>query len=299
LTKKYSEIRVINGYMSLARVKQAMGHTDAASELIQKAIFLAEQYNIDNIKRMYVGQRQVRFCVLQNKLDLAQHLMKDCKLEKLANVNVSDDEGAKIPSYILVYEYEQITKARLLIANKKPEDAIEILKPLLDRAESQHRTGNLIEMLVLQALARFMQGNTGKALDSLQVALFLARPAGYLRIFIDEGKSIEELLKTTKMMGIEADYVSELLDALNEYMSKVSDSVPGGASLPEARKLLSEREIEIVRYINEGMSNKDIAEKLCITDGTVKRHKYNIYKKLSVKKRAQTVGRTAKELGLI
>jgi LuxR family transcriptional regulator, maltose regulon positive regulatory protein len=299
LTRKYSETRVINGYISLARARQATGQSDIASELSQKAMFLAEQYDIDNIKRIYVGQRQVRLWILQNKLELARQWIEEHSPAGFSGSDAADDEGSKIPTYLLVNEFEQITKARFFIATKKPQEALDILSPLLDRVESQNRTGNLIEILILQALARFIHGNTAKALDSLQVALFLAGPAGYVRIFVDEGKPMEDLLKAARATGIEPEYVSTLAKAISDTTSVLPFEIESRTRPSDTFKRLSKREIQVLQFIDTGLSNREIAERLCVTEGTVKRHRYNIYKKLKVEKRSKAVAHTAKELGLI
>jgi len=146
----------------------------------------------------------------------------------------------------------------------------------------------VIETLVLQALALQAQGKDDQALTVLERALSFAEPEGYLRTFIDEGAPMAALLRTAASRGIALDYVSKLLAAF------------GKVAFPSAPLVepLSERELEVLRLLAAGLSNREIAAELFLAIGTVKKYTSNIYGKLNVHKRTQAVAR-ARELGLL
>ena len=120
-------------------------------------------------------------------------------------------------------EFEHITLARVLLARHQDEraehslhQATQLLERLLLAAEEGERTGRVIEILVLQALARQRRGDIPAALACLQRALVLAEPEGYVRIFIDEGPPMASLLKAAAKQGITPNYVRRLLAAVGE-----------------------------------------------------------------------------------
>ncbi|MCA9956187.1 MAG: hypothetical protein KC434_15770, partial [Anaerolineales bacterium] len=200
-------------------------------------------------------------------------------------------------------EFDHLTLARLLIARGKSEpdenylqDAHHLLARLLSAAESGGRTGSASEILVQRALAHEVQGNRASALDTLSRALELAEPAGYVRLFLDEGKPLLTLLKTLLAEGREPKrYVAQLLAA-----SGVGDIVSQPVVTNEQPLLepLSERELEVLQLVAEGLSNREIAERLYLALSTVKGHNRVIYGKLHVSRRTEAVAK-ARELGLL
>ena len=122
-------------------------------------------------------------------------------------------------------------------------------------------------------------------------AFALARPEGYVRTFLDEGEPMAKLLYQAKAHGMGAGYAAELLAALGN---------PSGSALPPAQLLiepLTPRELELLRLIEAGHTNQEIAAKLVISMPTVKRHISNIYTKLGANSRTQAIAR-GKELNL-
>jgi LuxR family maltose regulon positive regulatory protein len=141
-------------------------------------------------------------------------------------------------------------------------------------------------------LALQVQGNLDQALSTLERALSLAEPEGYVRTFVDEGQPMAKLLRHALSQGIAPNYVARLLAAFGEEIRLTS---PAMESLVEP---LSEREMEVLRLIVAGLSNPEIAEELVIAISTVKSHVNHIYGKLGVKSRTQAVAR-ARELDLL
>ncbi len=196
---------------------------------------------------------------------------------------------APVDTYICEAEY--LIWTRLLIAQNEVDDAFQLLARLLPQAEIAERTGRVIEMFCLQALAYQALGDTQAALDVLTDALSLAEPAGYVRVFLNEGAPMLELLQLAGARGIHTNYVSQLLSAASYHGAQ-------GASSSPLVDPLSERELEILRLIALGCSNPEIAEELVLAIGTVKSHTGNIYSKLGVRNRTEAVA-CARELDLL
>ncbi len=182
-------------------------------------------------------------------------------------------------------EFEHITFARLLLGQEAPE-ALSLLNRLREAAEAGGRTGNLIEILVLQSLAHQAGGDKPAAVASLERALTLAEPEGYVRIFVDEGTPMRELLRA---LGEQAS-ARRILEAFGE---PSAPRLTSGSSLPEP---LSEREREVLRLLGTELSGPEIARQLVVSLNTVRTHTKNIYTKLGVTSRRAAV-RRAEELG--
>jgi LuxR family maltose regulon positive regulatory protein len=194
-------------------------------------------------------------------------------------------------------EFEHITLARVLLVQSKSErrdrsihEAMGFLERLLKAAEEGKRTGSVIEILVLQALAHQMQGDITAALMPLQQALTLAEPEGYVRMFVDEGPSMAILLEEAAKHGIALNYVRQLLTAFGP----ASDKMPVKQGLIEP---LSERELEVLRLLRTDLDGPEIASKLIVSLNTLRTHTKNIYSKLGVNNRRAAV-RRAEELDL-
>ena len=202
-------------------------------------------------------------------------------------------------------EFEHITLARVLMARYKSDrversihEAMGLLERLLKAAEEGGRMGSVIEILVLQALAHEAQGDIPAALAPLERALTLAEPEGYVRIFVDEGMPMARLLYEALSQGVEPDYIRRLLAAFPVAEPEQTASSPTRGSKSELVEPLSERELEVLQLIAEGLTNQEVASRLYLSLHTVKVHTRNIFTKLAVKNRAQAVAR-GRALGIL
>ena len=155
--------------------------------------------------------------------------------------------------------------------------------------------GHLIELLILQALALDAQGDLNQALSSLERALELAEPQGFVRIFLDNGNPIIRLLKEAARRNIAADYVIQLLNLIDK------DTQPDAPNLSPSSLLvdpLSDRELEVLHLMAQDLSYKEMANQIMVSLNTVRTHVKNIYSKLMVHKRSQAVAK-ARELNLL
>ncbi|MBI1878183.1 MAG: hypothetical protein HYR94_08155 [Chloroflexi bacterium] len=298
------------GYLNLARIKQAQADLLSAWQFARRAEQLAQRYN----SPYWIAQAaatQAWLWIVEGQLEAARRWAQEYKLNAHDELNY-------------LYEVEYFILARLLIAEKKAVEAATLLERLRQAAETGGRMGRVIEALALHALAFHAQGQKQPAISSLEQALALAEPEGYVRLFLDVGEPMIELLSEVRSQKSVASsqrsvpkggyvlvssqksvprggyalvsqaYIANLLTAY-EQTKALHPSVLIPQPLIEP---LSERELELVALIATGMSNSEIAEKLVVTVGTVKWHLNNIYGKLDVRSRTQAVAK-ARELGLL
>jgi LuxR family maltose regulon positive regulatory protein len=193
-------------------------------------------------------------------------------------------------------EQEQLALARLWLAQDRAAQAQTLLARQRARAETGGRTGRLIEILALQALALDAQGRSAEADEALLQALSLAQPEGYVRIFLDLGLPLHELLVRASKRGADlGGYVQSLLSAFGQEQSPTPRAASSAEVLIDP---LTERELEVLHWLAEGLSNKEIAGRLVVAPGTIKQHLKNICRKLAVHGRLQAV-RRAQELKLL
>ncbi len=260
-----------------ARVKASMGDFDVALDLLDEAQRVYVKNPVPDLRPVAALKTQVY--LRQGRLSQAQAWVCECGLSV-------DDE----PSYL--HEFEYLTLARVLLAEPGVNA---LLTRLLRAAEAQNRTGSMLEILVTQALASRAQGNTPAALATLEHALTLAEPEGYVRIFVDEGEPMRLLLERMKAEGGKMkEYIHRLLAA-----SGARQDIHPSSFIPQPLLVpLSPRELEVLRLIAQGLSNQEIADRLFLAVSTVKGYTRTIFDKLQVQRRTEAVAR-ARELGLL
>jgi LuxR family maltose regulon positive regulatory protein len=274
---------IVRGYTTLATILQAQDDDAGAQQALEHAEGIRSQHpNYPKLSSL-VRSCQVRLCLAEEGPDGAARLATDLQLGQT---------GARI-----YREQEQIVLARVLVAQGRWNEALPLLARLEGATDGGNRFGRLIEILVLEAVVQQAQGDTARALTALERALVMGEPEGYVRVFVEQGAAMAELLQVAASRGIAPDYVSSLLAAFEAEGTK---SVPAPAPpMPSPlAEPLTDREMEVLRLIGEGYSNDDIAGALVISLNTVKKHASNVYGKLGVHSRTQAVVR-AQELGLL
>jgi LuxR family maltose regulon positive regulatory protein len=216
----------------------------------------------------------------------------------------AEHEGAA-NRYVDRFDYWSgcLVKARFDIMQDGLDRALSLLTDVSEAARIAGAHYYQIESLVLQAIAWQAQGRIEEALAVLERALALAEPEGYVRTFVDEGEPMAEMLRQAVVRGVKPDYVASLLAAFEadrkdrQHETGLDPSSPGTppSGLVE---VLSERELEVLRLLAAGLSNREIAEQLFLSIGTVKKYTSNIYGKLGVHNRTMAAAK-ARELHLL
>jgi LuxR family maltose regulon positive regulatory protein len=277
--------------VALARIEEAQGDLERALELLDEAERLYVSDFFPNVRP--VAAVKTRVWLRQGRVGDALSWARE------QGLSTKDDL-----SYL--HEFEHITLARLLLARYESDraesslyEALALLARLLHAAEEGERTGRVIEILVLQALAHRAHGDTPAALMPLERALTLAQPEGYVRMFVDEGPPMAALLRVAATRSIVPAYASELLAAFQSQDAMSADRflVPTSPVQPVIEPL-SQRELEVLRLFNSDLSGPEIARELVVALSTVRTHTKSIYGKLGVTSRHAAVKR-AGELGLI
>ena len=270
-------------YVAMARIKEAQGDMDGALDLLHEAERLYLRDFFPNVRP--IAALVTRVWVAQGKVGEALAWARE------QNLSVSDDL-----SYLREFEYS--TLARVLLARAKSDRASHsideiaaFLERLLRAAEAGKRTGSIIEILLLQALAHQARGDIPAALAPLERALTLAEPEGYVRQFVDEGLPMAALLQAAEKQRIALHYVRHLLAASGPTANRTT-------AKPGLIEPLSERELEVLRLLRTDLDGPEIARELVVSLNTVRTHTKNIYSKLGVNNRRAAV-RRAEELDLL
>jgi LuxR family maltose regulon positive regulatory protein len=281
-------------YITLARIHLAQANRSDALEAVEKAIQIIQTSGVFPEARHAVEIAQVKLWLAQGDLQAADRWAA-----------AQEERWGSNDEFRFEHELTHITRARVWVAQSKPNEAIRLLSHLEKTARSAGRMGRVIEILLLQALAMQEIGNSERAVVALTKSLTLAEPEGYVRIFLDEGPPMGRLLRSGLKHGTWGEfrlvaYANRLLAAFEQgeqRMPESKGSIPMGGH-PALIESLSERELEILQLMASGLSNREIAGQLYLATGTVKAHLHNVYGKLDVRGRAQAIVR-ARELELL
>ena len=189
------------------------------------------------------------------------------------------------------------SRARVHLAQGEPSAALLLLEPLCRQVEAQGLIDERLRLTVLMALAHHASGAREMALQSLSEALTLATPGGFIRVFVDEGLPMGQLLAAASAHGLMPDYTARLLDALHMQRRQREDKSLVSPAQPLIDGL-SQRELEVLQLMADGLSNHEIGERLFLAVSTIKGHNRNIFDKLHVQRRTEAVAR-AHELGIL
>jgi LuxR family maltose regulon positive regulatory protein len=280
------------GLVTLAWIRQAQGNPDGALKAMDEAGRAALGPGVTGLLNPVPAQR-ARLLLAQGDVAAAARWTEERGLGP-------DDE----PGYPREPEY--LVLARVLLAQHLPDQALTLLERMLAAAAGQGRTGSVIEIGALRALALAAAGDQDAAVDALARTLALGCPQGYIRVFADEGPPMAALLarlsaaqrdQRAPAHGITVGYLAALLRACGQ-----ADAVPprsqAAAAPPGMVEPLTGRELEVLRLIAAGSSNQRIAHELFVALDTVKKHVTHVLDKLGAANRTEAAAR-ARQLGLI
>jgi LuxR family maltose regulon positive regulatory protein len=269
------------GYTVLMRVYLARGEMDAARRAFQHAE--------EALMKTYSPYRRDAYLIV----DWVQFWLASGELQRAIRWAQELAQQTRVNSPF-AREREEVARARMLLAQKRPTEVLSLLEPLLVNAEKQERLSHVIEMQVLQALAHHLRDEEQDALDTLAQAVHLAEPEGYIRSFVDEGTLMYPLLTALRERERKrgpTPYLDSLLDAFAQQEGAAQ------ATQPLTSDHISPREREVLHLLAQGCSNQEIADALVVTVETVKRHVSSLLAKLGVDNRTQAAMR-AHALGL-
>jgi len=279
------------GLVTLAWIRQAQGDPGAALEAMGEAERAALGPGVTGLLNPVPAQR-ARLLLVQGDVAAAARWTAE------RGIGPGDEPGyPREPEYLVL--------ARVLLAQDRPAQALMLLDRMLAAASRQARTGSVIEIGALRALALAACGNQDGAVDALAQALVLGCPQGYVRVFADEGAPMAALLgrlvaaqKAERAAGVPPGCLAKVLQAFGGKHDPQGAGRGAAGAVPGLVEQLTARELEVLVLLAEGMPNPRIAEQLVVTLDTVKKHVSHLLGKLGAANRTEAVTR-ARQLGLI
>jgi LuxR family maltose regulon positive regulatory protein len=260
-------------YVAMAGLLRARGDLDGALTMLEQAEPLYLPGFFPDVRPIPAAKARLR--IARGELADAADWARDHR------VTVTDE-----PEYLA--EYNQLTLARLLIAQHQTDDALTLLDRVHGKAQAAGRGGGVIETQMLLALAHHARDDTDRALALLAPTLAQAVPAGYARLFLDEGPAMQDLLRAAEQRPNCAEHATRLL---------VSDTGAATITSPYG-EALSDRELDVLRLLATDLTGPEIAQRLFVSVNTLRTHTRHIFTKLDVKTRRAAVLR-ATEQGLL
>lgn len=284
-------------YITMARICDHNDQSAKAQEILDEAETIGHTSLWPRLVRSIAWER-VRRALLAGELNRAQAIA--------SRIERSDpDVGANWLPFSEDTEGETIGEIRLAIYDNNADTALKRISKELTSAQKQGRVRRQIKLYILEALAHSQNGIENVAHRSLRRALQLAVPGNFQRIFLEEGDQVVKLLKndyeayTSGAAQADAsadtthEFVEELLRAAGVELSHGE-----GDTQSNPIEALTDRESEIILLLGNGLSNKEIARNVFVSENTVKYHLKNIYSKLRVSSRLQAIN-AARQIGLI
>ncbi len=285
LGKKINEVSILmRGNLALARLRVTQGDSDGAMVALSHAQELAP------CCRLPEGP-QIDGWEMDIKMALSNIEEPRRWADEYANQSHKPDD--------YLYFILDLAFARIRLKQGRPTESLGVLEPLLAAAEAGGRHGDMVEILALIALAQAGDGENEEAMTALQKALELGESEGYTRTFIDNGEAMASLLKEAVSRDICRDYAAKLLKIFSgesgRKTSRRAGHTTGNQPLVDP---LSDRELEVVALVADGLKYQEIADKLVVSLNTIRTHSKNIYTKLGVDSRTRAIDK-ARELKLI
>jgi LuxR family maltose regulon positive regulatory protein len=274
---------LVGGYTCLAEIRRTIGDTAGALDAIQKAEQVAE--SISSWYRAQVEKDVARIRLKTGDLAGASR-WADAHEGWLVG---SLDALESCPAGLIL--------SQIRLAQARPAEALAIAAQVRKTVGEAGAGSMLVKSLILQAVARQALGQCEQAQKTAEEVLLLAERENYVRMFLDQGEPMIRLLRAAAENGIAPDYAERLLDAW-ERESKGGDELKRPTLAETLLEPLSEREMDVLRLLAAGLSNREIAQELYLSINTIKTHAKSIYGKLAVNRRTQAVNR-ARELGLL
>jgi LuxR family maltose regulon positive regulatory protein len=258
------------GSFGMARTLQALGETKQARRVGQASFAWVQEMGDIQMMAAVRGWND-RLSILSGQIPQTLHWAASL---------------AENYTPMIFIEVPHISLVAILIAQGTPDSLAEAktrLASLREFCTQTHNIWHFIEVIALEALLFEALGEGQKALVKLEEVLQYARNGGFLRVFVDLGAPMQALLSELRRRGFGPGYIDRILRAFPDA------PIAPHQKQPVLAELLTSREAEILELLTQRLTNKEIAEQLVLSTGTVKQHLYNIFQKLNVKNRRQAI----------
>jgi LuxR family maltose regulon positive regulatory protein len=297
-------------YLGLARIYYEWNDLDEAEELGRQCLQLTRQMETIStsvsysafLGRLRLAQEDVSGAIAA--LDEAEAFVRRHNflfmLPEVAAVQVLTllrENNLAAAAHLARTHNLPLSQAHVDLSQGDLSAALAVLEPWGQHVEAKGWPDERLKVMLLQALVHYAQGNKEKTSQLLGAALKLARPGGFIRIFVDEGLQMFRLLSEAAAQGLMPDYINNILAAF-----KVEDRRSAGQSHPVSSQSLveplSDRELEVLKLLRTELNGPEIARELLVSINTIRTHTKNVYSKLGVNNRRAAV-RRAEELNLL
>ncbi|MGZ9226030.1 MAG: LuxR C-terminal-related transcriptional regulator [Anaerolineales bacterium] len=282
LAQKAGWLHVLwQAYVLQSQIQQATGDAQNVRQAIRHAEQVALRYRIPRVSRI-ISAYHAKIELATGNLGTAAHWAKGY-------------EGGSAAEKLR--DFEELTRSRILLTQGNYSESLSVVNCTLEKASTAGRIASVIEAKIIRAQVLEARGECEAGMESLIEAVELAETEGFVRVFLNSGKSTADLLSRVRQLKIPTNVMSyswRLLEAFNE--TGLIHSIPKKVDV--LVEPLSARELEVLRLIAEGLSNPEIAARLYLSVNTLRAHTTHIYQKLDVHSRMHAVAR-AKELGLL
>ncbi|MEJ2208035.1 MAG: LuxR C-terminal-related transcriptional regulator [Anaerolineae bacterium] len=286
-----NHLALVEGYQALAEAQAARGQTEDAALSLDQAQELAGAVGVPYLNAQ-VAARQAWLGLGPNGDAVsAAHVQQWAETWTARRSREINDDVPPV-----LHEFQDLILARFWLQQGQIDGALRVLAEIEPSARAAGRMGRVVQALLLRALIHQEQNEPGRAAEALGRALALAEPEGYVRTFLDLGRSLHPLLADLRTEAATlAGAASNRLAYLDRLLAALAEP---GRPTADAQGLLTPRELEILTLMAGGASNQEIAQRLVVTVGTVKGHVNHILDKLEAHNRTAAVAR-ARELGLL
>jgi LuxR family maltose regulon positive regulatory protein len=308
-------------YLGLARVYYEWNDLDTAEQFGEKSLQLARQYDqiVDRLilselffanLKLARGDANSALHILAQTEQTARQRNFTTRLPDIAAAQVFTllRQGNLVAAAELAQQYKlPMSQARVYLAQGNPSAALTVLASYRQQLETTSWQNARLRAIALQALAHQANHEPEQACQVLSEALTLAEPGGLIRTFVDDGEPMRFLISDFRFSILKTKphlsaYLEKLLAAFSartiENPKSKTLAPPARAGVENLVEPLSQRELEVLGLIAQGLSNREIGERLFLALSTVKGHSRIIFDKLQVRNRTEAVAR-ARELGLL
>jgi LuxR family maltose regulon positive regulatory protein len=266
------------GALCLIRILCSKEDLTGIEEVIRKLETINREANVPPWIMSQMASWQARLELEKNNLKAASRWVEESGL-----TTDSENKPKNQITYFSLFDF--ILLARIWTAQNKLDEAFDLLNHLLKEAETNQRTSSTIEIFILLSLVASEKEDLDQAFSFLEQALRHGEPEGFVQLFVDQGSPIQTLLKMMRTEDTRIrEYIGKILIAFGD--KSIQSSTLSSQPLIDP---LSEREIEVLQLIAEGLTNKEVGDRLFPSLNTFKIHTRNIYSKLAVKNRTQAI----------